>query len=191
MQPRLIIIEGYLASGKSTFALHLSRQIRVPYLIKDTFKSALCKEVPIASRAESSLFSAATFDAMLYVMERMFETGYPLIIEGNFVPAGVKKVDEAGAIRALIEQYDYAPLTFRFSGDTKVLYRRFIARENTPERGDANRLGFDIPYDLFDQWCRNLDAFNVGGEIIPVDTTDFARVDFHSLIESARRFIAP
>ena len=186
---KVIIVEGYLASGKSTFARQLSKRLKVPYLIKDTFKSALCKSIPIASRAESSLYSAATFDAMMYVMQREFEAERSIIIEGNFVPAGVKKVDEAGAIRQLIDQYGYTPLTFTFSGDTRVLFERFIAREGTPERGDANRIGFDIPYGLFDQWCRNLDAFDVGGETIPVDTTDFAHVDFDAHIEYARRFI--
>jgi predicted kinase len=91
MNKKIIIIEGYLASGKSTFAIRLSRAINVPYLVKDTFKSALCTNVPLNSREESSRFSVVTFNAMMYVTERLIETGYPVIIEGNFVPAGIKK----------------------------------------------------------------------------------------------------
>lgn len=184
-----MIIEGYLASGKSTFALQLSRSINVPYLIKDTFKTALCKNISIANRAESSRFSAITFDAMMYVTERFFETGNPVIIEGNFVPKGIKKIDEAGALKQLIDKYNYTPLTFKFIGDTQILYKRFIEREQTVERGQANKLGEELPYDIFDQWCHNLDNFNVSGEIIRVDTTDFTRVDFNNYIESARQFM--
>ena len=109
MNKKIIIIEGYLASGKSTFALQLSKSINVPYLIKDTFKIALCKNISVANRNESSLFSTVTFDAMMYVTERLFETGNPVIIEGNFVPGGIKKTDEAKIIRQLIGKYDYTP----------------------------------------------------------------------------------
>lgn len=189
MDKKVIIIEGYLASGKSTFALRLSKSINVPYLIKDTFKIALCKDVSIANRSESSLFSAVTFDAMMYVMERMFETGSPIIIEGNFVPAGVKKVDEAGVIKQLIDKYGFTPLTFHFTGDTQILHQRYIQREKTVERGEVNKIGFDVPHDIFDQWCHNLDDFDVGGKIIKVDTTDFDTVDFDNYIGFAREFV--
>lgn len=189
MNKKIIIVEGYLASGKSTFALQLSKAINVPCFIKDTFKTALCKNVSIENRKESSLFSAVTFDAMMYVTERLFETGSPAIIEGNFVPGGVKKVDEAGAIKELIDKYGYTSLTFQFMGDTQTLYKRFVEREKTIERGRANRIGMDVSYSIFDQWCHNFDDFNVGGKIVQVDTTDFARVDFDTYIESAKRFM--
>lgn len=189
MNKKVIIIEGYLASGKSTFALQLSQYINVPYLIKDTFKIALCKNVSIANKNEKSLFSAVTFDAMMYVMERIFETGNPLIIEGNFVPVGVKKVDEAGVIKQLIDKYEYTPLTFKFTGDTQILYKRFVERENTIERGAVNQIGYDVSWGVFDKWCHNLDNFSVGGKIVQIDTTDFTSVDFTNYLELAKQFM--
>ena len=190
MNKKIIIVEGYLASGKSTFALQLSKYINVPYLIKDTFKIALCESVLIANRNESSAFSAVTFDAMMYVTERMFETGCPIIIEGNFVPVGIKKVDEAGVIRRLIDKYEYFSLTFKFTGNTQVLYKRFVEREETLERGQANKIGSAVSYDVFDGWCHNLDCFDVGGKIVRVDTTDFDLVDFDDYYELAKQFIS-
>lgn len=189
MRSKLIIVEGYLASGKSTFALKLSKTIHIPYLIKDTFKIALCRGITISNREESSLFSAVTFDAMLYVTERLIETGCPIIIEGNFAPAGVKKVDEAGAIKALIDRYNCQPLTFRFTGDTHVLYRRFMEREQSSERGQANKMHSEITYADFNRWCHNLDPFTVGGTTIPIDTTDFAEVDFEHHVKTACLFV--
>lgn len=189
MNKKIILIEGYLASGKSTFARQLSKSIHVPCFVKDTFKIALCKTSSITDRNESSLFSAITFDAMMYVTERIFESGNPVIIEGNFVPAGVKKVDEAGVIQQLIDTYNYSPITFQFTGDTHVLYQRFIEREKTVERGQANKIGADVSYETFYQWCHNLDSFHVSGKIIQVDTTDFTKVNFNTYIESARQFM--
>ena len=126
---------------------------------------------------------------MMYVTERLLETGYPIIIEGNFVPQGIKKVDEAGAIKALINKYAAQSLTFKFFGDTQVLHKRYIKRDKLPERGQVNAMHSDIIYDDFDRYCQNLNAFDIGGEIIKIDTTDFDKVDFEYYIEKARLFI--
>ena len=189
MSKKIIIIEGYLASGKSTFALQLSKSLNIPYLIKDTFKIALCKNVTVTNRTESSVFSAVTFDGMMYVAERMMETSTPIIIEGNFVPIGVKKVDEAGEIKRLIDKYNYASLDFKFMGDTRALHQRFLEREKTAERGEVNKIGEDVPFDMFNQWCHNLDDFDIGGETVRVDTTDFSNVNFDTCIKLAKGFM--
>lgn len=186
---KIIIVEGYLASGKSTFALRLSKEINVPYFIKDTFKTALCASVPILNREESSRFSAVTFDAMMYSAERLIGVGYPVIIEGNFVPKGIKKVDEAEVIKQLIDKYDCQSLTYKFMGDTRILYKRFIEREKTPERGQVNVMFSEISFDDFDRFCHNLDEFNVGGKVIKIDMTDFEKIDFGKHIETARLFV--
>lgn len=140
MNRKVIVIAGYLAAGKSTFALQLSKALQIPYLIKDTFKIALCSNVKLENQEESSLFSSVTFDGMMYMLERMFEVGQPIIIEGNFAPSGIKKTDEEGVIKKLINTYGYHSFTYRFLGDTQVLYQRFIEREDSSERGQANRM---------------------------------------------------
>jgi len=189
MNKKIIVIEGYLASGKSTFVRRLSEELGVPYLIKDTFKIALCKSIPINSMEEGRRFSPVTFDGMMYVTERMMEVGFPIIIEGNFVPAGMKETDEAGVIKALIEKYGYQSQTFKFRADIKVLHERYTERENSPERGDANRDFCVTPLDVFEKYCRNLEKFNIGGEVITIDTTNFTKVDFADYFEQARMFL--
>lgn len=189
MNKKIIIVEGYLASGKSTFALHLSKAAGVPCFIKDTFKIALCKSIDVADRAENSRFSTVAFDAMMYVTERMMESGYPFILEGNFVPAGVKKADESMVIKQFIHKYGYAALTFKFRGNTRVLHQRFVEREKSPDRGKVNTLGFEPSYEDFDGWCHNLDNFHAGGEMVTVDTTDFSAVDFESYSALGKEFI--
>jgi len=186
---KIIIIAGYLASGKSGFAAMLSKALGVPCFVKDTFKTALCASIQINSREESSRYSAVTFDGIMYAAERLIETGCPVIIEGNFVPPGTKKTNEAGVIKALIDKFSCPSLTFRFTGDVKVLHKRFVNREKLPERGQANMMFGEVSFEDFDAYCRGLDGFNAGGEIVEIDTTDFTKVDFDSHIERARLFI--
>ncbi len=189
MQSKLIVITGYLASGKSTFASTLSERLRVPCFIKDRMKIALCESLGPISKAESSRFSAVTFDGMLYAAGQLLAVGQPAILEGNFVPAGLKKTDEAGEIRELAGRFGAETLTFFFRGDTRALHPRYLAREQTPERGEVNKMGREVPFEEFDRLCHNLDPFSIGGETVMVDTTDFTRVDFAALCEKAARFL--
>lgn len=191
MNKKVIVITGYLAAGKSTFALRLSKELQIPYLIKDTFKSALCSNITINNREESSRFSVVSFDGMMYILERMFEVGQPIIIEGNFVPSGVKPVDEEGIIRNLINKYRYDALTYQFTGDTHVLYQRFIRRESFSEREQANKMFSEVSNKDFDMFCHNLEGFNIGGKIIPVDTTEFDKVDYKMLTDMAIKHCKP
>ncbi|MDR2569278.1 MAG: hypothetical protein LBD23_03130, partial [Oscillospiraceae bacterium] len=143
----------------------------------------------VISIEESRRFSAVTFDGMMYIAERFMETGYPIILEGNFVPGGIKKTDEAGTIKKLIDKYTCHPLTYKFVGDTRILHKRYIERDKLPERGQVNAMHGGIPHYDFDRFCRNLDAFDVGGETVEVDTTDFEKVDFNRHIETAQVFM--
>ena len=59
--PKIIIISGHLAAGKSTFTRRLSKTIDVPCFIKDTFMIALCESVSVVSIEESRRFSDAAF----------------------------------------------------------------------------------------------------------------------------------
>jgi predicted kinase len=186
---KIIVVCGYLAAGKSTFAVRLSRALRIPYLLKDTSKTALCAAETFNDQKDSSRFSAITFNGMMYVAERLLETGFPFIIEGNFVPAGLKETDEAGVIKALIEKYGYQSLTFKFYGDTGVLHKRFIERDKSTERLQLLKMFAEPTFDFFEDGCRNLDAFSIGGIVKAIDATDFARVDFDAYIEEARVFM--
>ena len=194
MSKKIIIINGYPAAGKTTFAMRLSEECKIPYLAKNTFKNAVSASASVTDPSESSRFSAITFDAMMYVTERLLEVEKPLIIEGSFAAHGFtksdgsRKVDEAAVIKALIDKYDYTPLTYIFVGDTRVLYERFLERENLNERG-ANAWIGELTHDYFSEICRHQERFNIGGELIKIDTTDFEKVDFESHIEAARLFI--
>jgi len=189
MNRKIIIIAGYLASGKSTFARRLSKELNVPCFVKDTFKSAICVGIEIAGREESRRFSAATFSAIAYVAERFMETGHPLILEGNFVLSASGKANEADVLAQLIEKYDYRSLTYIFQGDMHVLCDRFNAREKLPERGQANLMFAELSYEDFKKYITPLGDFTVGGKIVKIDTTNFESVDFARHIETARVFV--
>ena len=192
MNKSIIIINGHPAAGKTTFALQLSREFKIPYLVKNTLKNALGASMIVTNQAESSRLSAVTFDAIAYVAERLMEVGKPLIVEGSFSAHefikddGTQKANESAIIKELINKYDYKPLTYIFTGDTPTLYKRFLERESLNERGASTMIG-EMTYECFNEICQHQEKFDIGGKIIKIDTTDFEKVDFTSHIETARR----
>jgi predicted kinase len=186
---KIVIIAGYPASGKSTFARNLSKVVNVPYLQKDALKIALCTNLSVTCVEESRLYSTVAFDAMMYVVERQMETNSPIIIEGNFVPSGIKEIDESHVIKTLVDKYDYTSLTFKFMGDTQILHTRYLERDKLPERGGVNSFYRGISFNDFDTICRDLDSFHISEKIIMIDTTDFDLVDFSSYIKAANSFL--
>jgi len=190
MTKKIIIIAGYAAAGKTTFAKGLMSELAVPYFAKDEVKIALDRNFAVANRNDSKRLSAIAFDAMEFVIERFMEAGQPIIVEANFVMnpnhGGIKEGD---ALRRLIDKYGYSVLTYIFLGDMPKLYERFAARNVLPSRGDANKMWGDFTFDDYVEFSTPLGKFNIGGEIVKIDTTDIGSVDFSKYIQVAKSFL--
>ena len=190
MNKKIIIIAGYCATGKTTFAANLSQKLGIPYFSKDLIKIALSRSFPVESRADSKRLSAIAFDAMAFTVERFMEVGLPLIIEANFVMRenhnGLKEGD---ALLSLITHYGYRSLTYIFLGDLSTLYKRFSVRDVLPERGVANKMWGEYTFENYTRDNVHLNEFNIGGEIVKIDATDLDAVDFCKHIKVAYTFL--
>jgi predicted kinase len=190
MNKKIIIITGHCAAGKTTFAARLSRELGIPYFAKDLIKIALNRSFPVENRADSRRLSAIAFDAIAFNAEKFMEVGLPLIIEANFVMmenhGGIKEGD---ALRSLITRYGYQPLTYLFTGDLPVLYKRFAARDAIAERGVANKMWGEYTFEDYLKDNVHLKEFNIGGKIVKIDATDFDAVDFCKYIKVAHTFL--
>jgi len=190
MNRSLMIIAGYLAAGKTTFGLNLSRELNIPFFSKDLLKNTMDKSLPIHDRAESKRLSAAAFDVMAFAAEELMAAGMPLILEANFrMGENHNHLKEGDVLKALAERYGYRMLTYLFLGDPQVLYQRLIERDRRPGRGVANQIWEDISYDDFVETVRPLGEFDIGGERVKIDTTDLESIDFSRHIETARSFM--
>ncbi|MCL2573810.1 MAG: ATP-binding protein [Defluviitaleaceae bacterium] len=187
---KIILIAGYSAAGKTTFAERLSQDLSIPYFSKDMVKIALNRSFPVNNRADSKQLSAIAFDTMAFNAERFMETRQPLVLEANFV---MKKnhngIKEGDALRELIARYNYQPLTYLFLGDLAVLYERFMTRDVLPERGIANKMWGEFTFEDYKKFCQHFGEFDIGGEIVKIDATNLGGVDFCKYIEIANKFL--
>ncbi len=180
---KMIFVAGYVAGGKSTFSRRLSEELGIPVFNKDTIKSVLGDHITIHTREDSLTLSRATLGLMAHIADHLMATNIPLILESNF------NTGDAVVFNKLIEQRGYAPLTFMLIGDLRVMYERFYAREQNGTREPANRAFGTVDFESFARGVSALADFDVGGQIIRIDTTAFDRVDWQQYIDMARMFI--
>ncbi|MDR3121758.1 MAG: hypothetical protein LBU58_10585 [Clostridiales bacterium] len=184
MKNAMIVVSGYLAAGKTTFALKLSQTLGVPCFCKDLVKIALGEHISIANREDSKRLSRATVEVMLHIADNCLRTNTPLILEGNF------RIADADEISTLCRKYDCSALTFLFVGNSEILHRRFVSRESTSERHPVNRdFGPPISRMEYDDYVKELRDIKIPGETQIVDTTDFESVNYERLISKAGAFL--
>jgi len=169
----IIFVSGLLAAGKTTLSKYLSAQLHVLLINKDHVKEILCDTVGFTNRAENLKLSNATHRIMRHIAENNMKIGLPIILESNFNP------DDATYFEGEIQKYNYKPITIQLTGDKKVLYERFMARWQDRHWGhksfEPSRSAFETQQD---SWVR----FNISGEKLIIDTTDFNNVSYEEIL---------
>ena len=188
-----ILVTGIPAAGKSTMAKVMSEKLKLPVISKDTVKELLFDNVGFQSRTEKVKLGIASMEIMYYVASQLMKAGQPFILENNF------EYSSEQGIKSLLEKYQYSVLTITLTGDYKVIYQRFLERENSPDRHRGHVVNDCYPekkennmktlkaktisYENF--VCgiekRGFDAFCVDGRQIKVDITDFSTINMEEL----------
>lgn len=193
-----ILVTGIPAAGKSTMAEAMSERLKLPVISKDTIKELLFDNVGFQSRAEKVKLGITSMEIMYYVAGLFMKAGQPFILENNF-----ENSSEQG-MKSLLEKYRYSALTITLTGDYKVIYQRFLERENSPDRHRGHVVNDCYPekkesnlktlkaktisYENF--VCgiekRGFEAFCVDGRQIKVDTTDFSKINMETLFSQIK-----
>lgn len=171
----------------------LSERLKLPVISKDTIKELLFDNVGFQSRAEKVKLGIASMEIMYDAAGQLMKAGQPFILENNF------EYSSEQGMKSLLEKYQYAALTITLTGDYKVIYQRFLERENSPDRHRGHVVNDCYPekkenhlktskaktisYENF--VCgiekRGFDDFCVEGRQIKVDTTDFSKMNMEEL----------
>ena len=188
-----ILVTGIPAAGKSTMAEVVSEKLKLPVISKDAIKEVLFDNVGFQSRAEKVNLGIVSMEIMYYAAGQLMKAGQPFILENNF------EYSSEQGMKNLIEKYQYSVLTITLTGDYKVIYQRFLERENSPDRHRGHVVNDCYPekkenniktlkaktisYENFVYGIekRGFDAFCVDGRQIKVDTTDFSKINIGEL----------
>ena len=79
LHPRLIIISGPPATGKTTLGRLIAKKFRLPFLSKDDIKHILFDSLGWSDREWSKKLGGASFELTSYFMEILLQTGQSFI----------------------------------------------------------------------------------------------------------------
>lgn len=123
-----VLVAGPPASGKSTLAAALSRELQIPLFSKDSIKELLFDTVGFRSRAEKVALGVGSLEILYYAAGQVLERGGSVILENNF------ETGSRPGLEALLARFSCAVATVLLTGDEAVFYRRFLQRDLSPGR---------------------------------------------------------
>lgn len=185
-KPLIVIISGHPCTGKTSLARVLARGLPLPLIAKDDIKEVLFDTLGAGDRAWSQKLGRATYTLMYQALETQLRAGRPAIIESNFDAA------IAGAEFArLAEHFPFEPFQIMCHTEREVLFERFRRRSLSGERHPGH-----LDQILYAELAARYDPheyrpLDIGGTIIMVDTTDFARLDYGALVARIGAAFAP
>ena len=184
IHPSIIIVTGSPAAGKSTLAKWLSQELKLPLVSKDTIREELFDRLGWKDRKWAQELGKASVDMMFYFAKASLQVGHSIIMDNSFCPPISNP-----RFQALKEQNNAESIQIVCDADPETLFKRFKSRADSgnrhPEHGDQVVLQ-ELYVSLADTSSSVLD---IGGEVIEVDTTDFAKIDYQKILEKVKSWL--
>lgn len=195
MKKTLLLLAGYPGTGKTYFADMVIQQHPEFHLhSQDVIKEHFFDTYGFANIDEKKAVVTKAREYYYQKMEYYMQQGKSIISDYPF------SYKQKPIFERLSVKYNYQVITVRFIGDTKIIYNRQRNRDLDASRhvghmaskyykGDRqeNRssAGDLIPYEKFlaRGKDRGYETFALG-HVIDVDTTDFSKVDYESILET-------
>jgi len=176
--PHLILINGLPCTGKTSLGLKIAAQFALPFIYKDGVKELLFDTFGWRDREWSKKLSQASYDLLFYFAEAELSVGRSLVMEANF-----SSDLHTNRFLELKERCPYKPIQVLCLTQGNILLERFTRRAERSDRHpghlDARNLDEFKPIFLNNQHL----PLEIGGALIPVDTTDFDQIDYPGLYQ--------
>src|SRR5688572_8626535 len=186
MPPTIIIVTGRPAAGKSTLAKWLSQELKLPLVSKDAIREELFNRLGWKDRKWAQELGKASVDMMFYFARAELDVGHSIIMDNSFYPPVSNP-----RFQALKEEYQATSIQIVCDSDRETLFQRFKSRADAgnrhPGHGDQAVLE-----ELYENLADILPSpiLDIGGSVIEVDTTDFAKVDYRKILEQVKSFLS-
>ena len=193
----IIVLTGMPATGKSTICKFLNQEFGFPIIEKDAIKEQLFDTLGFTCYAEKRALDHAANAILIHIVDSILKAGGSAIVDNNFDTESGKCFSE------LLSKYNPKCVCVFLKGDTDVLHERYTLRDNAHKRHLGHVLQNNYPpkegdslyytmtkEEFFEKFIkRGMDSFTCPGERIEVDTTDFSKVDFNTIMADIKKIL--
>lgn len=173
--PKLIIVSGAPASGKTTLAHKLSNNVQMPLFSKDVIKEHMFDVLGFSDREYSKKIGAASYAILYTFIEELLKQKVSLITETAF-----SSEYDSAIFNDLIDTYNCKALQLVCNPDPKVLYSRFVHRSQSVERHPGH-VDHEFYKEFEEKFVMNTYIpLSINGRTIVVDTSedvDFVKIE--------------
>ena len=175
--PCLLIVNGHPATGKTALAEFLSRRLALPLLSKDYVKETLGDQLGTASYEDSTRLGRAAFEIIFTLAGSWLKSGVSVILESP-----LRAYIEDSRIARLERECPCTATQIVLTANPSILSQRYRRRSRDPSR---HRTHFDHErFSLIDAMVAEpLKPLTVSAGTLTVDTSDWTKVDYDSILE--------
>lgn len=183
MPPKLIVIGGAPATGKSVLAEKIQAATGFHRVSKDHLKEHLFDVIEYRDRQWSRELGILAFPLFMGIVEMYLKRGESVIIDNPFV-----HVDDLAWFEKFVELYDTQIIQIHLMADPTVLRQRFIERANI-HRHPGHNDALEEVLDEFDaRWFnKSFIPLPIGTKTKIVDTTDFGAMNHDEILQWIQR----
>ncbi|MEK7620251.1 MAG: ATP-binding protein [Patescibacteria group bacterium] len=178
MAPKLIVIGGAPATGKSVLADKIQAATGYHRVSKDLLKEHLFDVIEFRDRQWSREIGALAFPLFMGVVEMYLKRGESVIIDNPFV-----HVDDLAWFEKFVELYNTEIIQVHLMADPAILRQRFVERATTHRHPGHNDALEEVLEEFDARWFnKSFIPLPLGIKIKIVDTTDFSIVDHDEIL---------
>ncbi len=180
--PKLVIIGGSLATGKSTLAKTIEQELGIKRVSMDELKERLFDCGGYRDREWSKQIGDIAWVAFKQLVEMHLQRGDDVIAEATFLWPS-----DADWIHILSERHAAQVYQIWMTADPLVARQRFVERANT-ERHPGHCDALEHVIEEFDErfFNKSFVPLPIRAKQKIVDTTDFSAIDHDSIFDHLR-----
>ena len=182
--PVLVMISGAPATGKTHLARLLAGSLHVVVFQKDAIKETLFDTLGEDDREWSRMLGTAAFALLRHVAESHLKARRSVLVESNF-----QRRYEGTWVADMRKRYGARVLELYCHADMETLLSRVARRAGTDERHSGHGPG-DVSVRELRESYQHYGPVTDGAEVVLIDTTDFAAVDYDAVVERVRSSLA-